>query len=126
MNILQLNGYRFTVSFNDRRLTNSPMIPPEITSIVMSDYFTGHPQYFMTYNIYVQALYGEELNVANRSNLVTASKSKLYISVGQYQCYTFGIWYCKFKVVFYRLVELNLAELPNYIPCQISCYTLTS
>ena len=54
---------------------NTPMIPPEITSIVMSDYFTGHPQYFMTYNIYVQALYGEELNVANRSNLVTASKS---------------------------------------------------
>ena len=43
-------------------------------SIVMSDYFAGHPQYFMTYSIFVQALYGEELNAANSSNLVTASK----------------------------------------------------
>ena len=45
-----------------------------MTSIVMSDYFAGHPQYFMTYSIFVQALYGEELNAANSSNLVTASK----------------------------------------------------
>ena len=79
-NIIQLNGYRVTVSFTDRRLTNNPMIPPGITSIVMSDYFAGHPQYFMTYSIYVQALYGEELNVANRSNLVTASMSKLHVT----------------------------------------------
>ena len=111
MNILQLNGYRVTVSFNDRRLMNTPMIPPEITSIVMSDYFTGHPQYFMIYNIYVQALYGEGLNVANRSNLAIASKSELYISVGQYQYFTSGIRYCKFKVVFYRLVELVFYRL---------------
>ena len=66
------------MSFNDRRLINNPTIPPEITSIVMSDYFAGHPQYFMTYNILVQALYGEELNIANSSNPVTASKYKLY------------------------------------------------
>ena len=76
-NILQLSGYQVTVSFNDRISTNSPMIPPQITSIVMSDYFAGHPQYFMSYNISVQALYGEELNVANRSNLVTASEFSL-------------------------------------------------
>ena len=73
-NILQLNGYRVTVLFNARRLTNSPMLTSEMTSIVMSDYFTGHPQYFMTYSIFVQVLYGEELNAANSSNLVTASK----------------------------------------------------
>ena len=54
------------------------MIQPQITSIVMSDYFAGHPQYFMSYNISVQALYGEELDVANRSNLVTASEFSLY------------------------------------------------
>ena len=54
------------------------MIPPGITSIVMSDYFAGHPQYYMTYSIYVQALYGEELNVANRSNLVTAGMFALH------------------------------------------------
>ena len=54
------------------------MIPPEITSIVMSNYFAGHPQYYMTYSIYVQALYGEEMNVANRSNLVTAGMSELH------------------------------------------------
>lgn len=76
-NIVQLNGYRVTVSFHDRRLTNNPTISQDTTSILMSDYFAGHPQYFMTYNIYVQALYGEELNVANTSNLVTASKCEI-------------------------------------------------
>lgn len=77
-NIVQLSGYRVTVLFDDRRLTNRPMIPPGITSIVMSDYFTGHPQYYMLYSMYVQALYGEELNVANKSNLVTAGTSELH------------------------------------------------
>lgn len=72
-NILQLSGYRVTVLFHDRRLTNSPIISSEVTSIAMSNYFAGHPQYFMTYNIFVQALYG--MNIANRSNEVTASKS---------------------------------------------------
>ena len=64
--------------FNDRQLTNNPTITPETTSIVMSEYFAGHPQYFMTYNMYVQALYGREPYVANGSSLVTASKFKLY------------------------------------------------
>ena len=53
-----------------------------MTSIVMSDYFAGHPQYFMTYNIFVQALYGEELNAGNSSNMVTASKLISYIMSG--------------------------------------------
>ena len=81
-NILQLNGYHVTVSFNARRLTNFPVITAEMTSIVMSDYFAGHPQYFMTYNIFVQALYGEELNAGNSSSMVTASKLISYIMSG--------------------------------------------
>jgi len=55
------------------------MIPAEITSILMSDYFTGHPQYYLTYSIFVQALYGEELNPSNSSNIITASELNLYV-----------------------------------------------
>jgi len=55
------------------------MIPAEVTSILMSDYFTGHPQYYLTYNISVQALYGEELNPSNSSNVITASELNLYV-----------------------------------------------
>jgi len=68
------------------------MIPAEITSILMSDYFTGHPQYYLTYNISVQALYGEELNAANSSNVITASKSNLCIYYYIYQKINFMVW----------------------------------
>ena len=62
------------VRFHDRVLTNSPNISADVTSIDMSHYFPSHPQYYLTYNITVQALHGDEMVVANVSKHVIASK----------------------------------------------------
>ena len=60
--------------FHDRIITNIPMIMADVASVDMSHYFPGHPQYYLTYNITIQALYGREMIAANISGHIVTSK----------------------------------------------------
>jgi len=44
----------------------------------MSQYFNGHPQFYLIYSIKVQALYGDGMGAANKSEPVSISEFELY------------------------------------------------
>jgi len=72
--VLPINGYRLAVAFHDRILISNPVITADVTSVDMSQYFPGHPQYYLNYFIAVQSLYGEEMIPANYSLPIMTSK----------------------------------------------------
>jgi len=60
------------VRFHDRVLTS--IIPADVTSIDMSQYYPSHPQYYLIYNITIQALHGDDMVAGNSSEPVIASE----------------------------------------------------
>ena len=69
-----LTGYRVTLRYDTKQLTNSPFITANTTAINMSQYFSGHPQFYLIYNITVQALYTDGMVAANKSEYITISE----------------------------------------------------
>ena len=53
-----ISGYEVQILYtnNDGRSTDSRSVPGNITSVLMSDYFPGHPLSNTTYNISVSAV----------------------------------------------------------------------